>query len=233
MVGVGDAFAVVSDDVSISEVEMRALPPPHPSPAALRCEGGGRTAGDWAAVGVWSMVMAGGSASLFDESKASFPTERLPPSQDAPAFAAGEDWGGGSDDDVSADALSSTVRLPPPVGDWDSSRVVRESWGGVTGGSHGGVVSAVSQVGYSYPMFSVSAINGRPTSVDESVSVIVVSSLPPPHPSPAAGAGAPCEGGGNSNDVSASVVCGRTPPPSPPPQGEGGRAAEDGAAVGV
>ena len=34
-------------------------------------------------------------------------------------------------------ARSTAKQLPPPVGDWNSSRVVRESWGVVTGGAHG------------------------------------------------------------------------------------------------
>ena len=40
---VGGSLAVVVDDVSTSAVEIWALPPPHPSPAALRCEGGGKS----------------------------------------------------------------------------------------------------------------------------------------------------------------------------------------------
>ena len=63
---VGGSLAVVADDVSTSAEEIRALPPPQPSPAALRCEGGGRTVGDWAAVGVSSAMMAGGSLAVAD-----------------------------------------------------------------------------------------------------------------------------------------------------------------------
>ena len=84
---VGGSLAVVADDVSTSAEEIRTLPPPQPSPAALRCEGGGRMAGEAGAVGVLSMVMAGGSPSLFGEPEAPSSTERLPPP-------VGEGWGG-------------------------------------------------------------------------------------------------------------------------------------------
>ena len=262
---VGDSFAAVSDDVSTSEAEMLALPPPPPSPAALRCEGGGNSddvsasavcgrtpppppfpppqgeggslAGKAGAVGVWSMVMADGSPSLFDEPEAPASTERLPPSQDAPASAAGleqlarsarKGWGGGnvavdSADDVSGMLLASfkkeatlLVLLPSP----QPSPTGRGSCS-VGGGSLAEEAGAVGD-------------SSAVVSDDVSTSEAGMRALPPPHPSPAA---LRCGGGGNSDDVSASTkettLLFLLPSPQPSPTGRGGRTAEEAGAVGV